>query len=120
MLTVVALVATLIAGLKKQRRAHVFRAVTTVVLLVVTIVFAFLLGKVRDFPPEEMAIHKIFSRTGAYMVIPVAFTGAMLWRGPAWRWVHRACVAIFLLAVLAASGTGIWVFSLSSPLVLPN
>ena len=119
-LTVVALVATLIAGLRKQRRTHVFRALTTVALLVLTIVFAFMLSKVREFPPEEMAIHKIFSRTGAYMVVPVAFTGAMLWRGPGWRWAHRGCVAIFLLAVLGASGTGMWVLSLSTPVVVPN
>lgn len=118
-LTVVGLVVTVIAGLKKQRRVHLFRALTTVVLLGVTIVFAFLLGGVRDFPPDEMAIHKIFSRTGAYMVIPVTFTGAMLWNRPGWRWAHRACIAVFLAGVLGAAVTGVWVLSLSTPVVNP-
>ena len=115
-LTVVALLVTVVSGLRKQRHAHLRRAIVTVLLMAVTIVFAFLLGDVREFPAEEMAIHKIFSRTGAYMVPPVAITGAMLWRRPGWRWPHRLCIGVFLVGVLGAAVTGVWILALSTPL----
>ncbi len=115
-LTVVALAATVVSGVRRQRRAHLRRAIGTVVLMVVTIVFAFLLGDVREFPAAEMEIHKIFSRTSAYMVPPVAITGCLLLRQPGWRWPHRACVGGFLVGVLGAAVTGVWVLALSTPL----
>lgn len=119
-LTVAAIVVTLILGLKKRRRAHLVSAITTTVLLAVTVVFALLLGRVRDFPPDQMAIHKIFSHSATYTFLAVVLTGVMLWNAPGWRWVHRTCIALFLLATLAATCTGLWVYSLSTPVTIPG
>ena len=113
--TVVAVFMTLQTGRRGQRRAHLVRALCTVGLLGVTIVLALWLGEQRDFPEQAMAIHKIFARTAGLMVFPVVGTGIMLWHRPAWRIVHRSCVYLFLVAILVASGTGIWVFALSTP-----
>lgn len=119
-LTVLGIVSTLFLGLKKRRRAHLTSAVSTTVLLVITVVFALMLGKVRDFPPDEMAFHKIFSHASAYSLLAVAITGMGLWRAPSWRWLHRICIAVFLLSALTATCTGLWVFSLSTPVELPG
>ena len=114
-LTVVALILTVRSGLTRQRQQHLRRAITMIVLLAITIYFAFRLGGVRNFPDAEMAIHKIFSRTAAYMVIPLVATGWMLWRRPGWRTAHRLCIGVFLSAVLGAAVTGVWVLWLSTP-----
>ena len=119
-LTLASVVVTLIFGLKKRRRAHLVSAITTAVLLVVAIVFALLLGQVRDFPSDEMAIHKIFSNSGAYLFLVVVFTGSMLWKSPGWRWAHRICIGLFLVAALCATVTGFWVFALSTPIPAPG
>ncbi|MCA8954665.1 MAG: hypothetical protein KDC87_01245 [Planctomycetes bacterium] len=114
LLTVVALVLTLVSGKTGHRRAHLARAIITVLLLGTTVVFALLLGEVRQFPAREMGIHKIFSRTGVFLVPPIVLTGALLWRRPTWRTAHRVCVLLFLLAVLGAASTGLWVLWLST------
>ena len=115
-LTVVGIAGTLFYGLKKRRRIHLISALSTVVLLAVTVVFAYMLGEVRDFPPEEMAFHKIFSHSSTYSLLAVALTGVKLWRSPSWRWAHRVCIAVFLLSALTATCTGLWVFWLSTPI----
>ncbi len=115
LLTVVALGATLVSGLRRRRKPHLVRAIATVVLLATTVVFALLLGEVRHFPEWEMSVHKIFSRAGAFLVVPIVVTGAMLWRRPGWRSAHRVFVGLFLIAVLGAAATGVWVLWLSTP-----
>ena len=114
-LTLVGILFTVLAGRRADRPAHVKWALSTVSLLVLTIVLALVLGRYRDFPEEQMGIHKIFARTGGLMVLPVAFTGLMLWRRPGWRTAHKVCVYLFILVAVIAAGTGVWVFSLSTP-----
>src|SRR5690606_39616143 len=103
------------SGLRRQRRRHVLRALITVLLLGITVWAAFGLSAVRDFPADEMAIHKVFSRGGGLMVFPLAFTGLMLWRRPAWRRAHQVCIGLFLVLALGATVTGVWVLVLSTP-----
>ena len=114
-ITVAAAFTTLQSGRRGDRRAHLVRALSTVVLLAVTVVMAHWLGKHREFPEELMAIHKIIARVAGLMVVPVVCTGIMLWHRPSWRIAHRTCVYVFLAGILVATGTGIWVFALSSP-----
>jgi hypothetical protein len=113
-LTVVGVVMTLVSGLQKRRRPHIVRAVVTVALLAVTILFAFLMAGVRVFPAREMAIHRVFSVSVAVLVPLVAASGILLARRPTLRWPHRACVSAFLVMAVGALVTGVWVLWLSS------
>ena len=90
----VAIVFTVLAGLRKRRRAHLARAITTVVLLAITVFFAYQMKTERDFPVEEMKIHRIFSTSIACIVPLLALTGAMLWRRPGWRTAHRLFIVL--------------------------
>ena len=114
-LTAVAVVLTVRSGRRGDRRSHVLRALLTVALLIVSIVLALMLGQARNFPDPAMAIHKVIARTAGLLVLPVIFTGIMLWRRPGWRIVHRACVYGLIIALAVAIVTGTWVFSLSTP-----
>lgn len=114
-LTLASMVLTMAAGRRARRRQHLRRAIVTVVLLVVSVALALWLGRVRDFPPEQMAIHKWFARTAGVLVLPVAVTGILLWHRPGWRTAHKACVYLLVLISVVAVGTGIWVFTLSTP-----
>ncbi len=116
LLTVFGLLLTVRSGRQAQRQSHLIRALVTIVLLTIAVFLALELGQQRDFPERPMAIHKIFSRSAAYLVLPVVISGCMLWRRPKWRFMHRLFVYLFLFAALCATGTGIWAFSLSTPL----
>ncbi len=113
--TLVLVGATVWTGFTARRRAHLGLALAAVAMLTVTILLTERLVRAIDFPEAEMAIHLIFAKTGALLVLPVAVTGILTWRRPTWKKVHLTCVALFLLDVLIATGTGIWVFSLSTP-----
>ena len=41
-------------------------------------------------------------------------TGIWLWRRPARRRWHRVSVFVWLTAVLAATGSGLWIFTLAT------
>ena len=105
---------TVHAGLRKRRRAHLARAITTIVLLTVSVVFAYLMSLYeRVLPAREMGIHRIFSMTVACTVSAVVITGILLWRNPRWRRAHQWCVGVLVLATVCALGTGLWVLFLS-------
>lgn len=106
---------TLATGWRARRRAHLVFALISVALLTVTILLAERLGALRDFPKDAMRIHLWFAKSAALAVLPVALTGAVLWRRANWRRVHFTAVALFLLLTVSATGTGIWVYSLSTP-----
>ncbi len=105
---------TVHAGLRKRRRAHLARAITTIVLLVGTVAFAYLMSAYeRVLPEREMATHRIFSTTVTYTVPAVVITGILLWRNPRWRRAHQSCVGVLVLATVCALGTGLWALYLS-------
>ena len=113
--TAIAMGLTLWTGHKAQRRAHLARALTTVAMLVLTVLFAWLMSVYeRVLPEREMAIHRIFSITVAVAVPLVAITGIKLWRQPSWRQAHRAMVGLLVVATVGALGTGLWVLWLST------
>ena len=114
-LTVLGVLLTVQSGRRGDRRVHLIRALSTVALLVVTIMLALWLGRQREFPDDAMATHTIFARTAGLLVLPVALTGIMLWRRPSWRIAHRVCVYLLAVVLVIAIGTGIWMFSLSTP-----
>ena len=105
---------TVRAGLRKRRRAHVTGAVSTVLSLSATVVFAYLMSlHERVLPGREMGIHRVFSMTVACVVPAVVITGILLWREPRWRRAHQWCVGVLVLGTIGAFGTGIWVLLLS-------
>ncbi|MEZ5965731.1 MAG: hypothetical protein R3F56_17990 [Planctomycetota bacterium] len=106
---------TIVQGWRGRRRAHLVLALTSVASLTLTIVLAERMGATRTFPRDAMRIHLWFAKSAALAVVPVALTGAVLWRRPTWRPVHRTVVVLFLLLTVAATATGTWVFSLSEP-----
>ena len=105
---------TVHAGLQKRRRVHLARAITTIVLLAATVLFAYLMSVYERILPEpEMNTHRIFSATITYTVPAVVITGILLWRNPRWRLAHRLCVGVLVLATVCALGTGLWVLYIS-------
>lgn len=106
---------TLVAGFRARRRAHLVLALLSVAVLTVTIVLAERMGGLRDFPKDAMRIHLWFAKSAALAVLPVALTGAVLWRRAGWRRIHFTAVALFLLLTVTATGTGIWVYGMSTP-----
>ena len=115
-LTALALVLALLSGLHRRRRRHLWLGPVSLVLLAVTILLAERMASLRQFPPDEMRVHLWFAKTGAFLAIPVVITGAVLFFRPRWRRAHFVTVILFLCAVVVATGTGLWVFSLSHPI----
>jgi uncharacterized membrane protein len=114
-LTVATMGGALASGLARNRRHHLWLGPVAIVCLAVAIYFAEQLGAARVFPPDEMRIHLWFAKAGGLLALPVVVTGLLLLRMPRLRRLHRYCVYLFVVAVLAATGTGIWVYTLSTP-----
>lgn len=113
--TLLLLVAALVTGLTRKRKVHLVLGPLALVSLTIAIVLAVLMGKTRVFPPEEMRIHRMIATTAGVLAILVALTGIRLVYSPRARLAHKIVVFVFMVAALAASGTGIWVFTLSKP-----
>ncbi|MFO1051516.1 MAG: hypothetical protein U1F36_04840 [Planctomycetota bacterium] len=106
---------TLRTGFAGRRRPHVALALATVAMLTVTVLLTEALLRAVVFPEKEMGIHLVFAKSGALLVLPVALTGIATWKRRAFlRW-HLIAVLLFLVAAVTATGTGIWVYSLSTP-----
>ena len=113
--TLLLVLLTLITGWRGRRRAHLVFALLAVAVLTVTILLTERLVALREFPKEQMRIHLWFAKSAAGALLPVACTGAVLWRNANWRRIHFAMVCLFLVLTFTATGTGIWVYSLSTP-----
>lgn len=113
--TLAALGAALWSGLTARRRWHLWLGPLGLLSLAVTILLAERLARQRDFPPDVLRIHLFFAQAGALLALPVVVTGLALARNPRWRRWHRSAVIVFALVAVAATGTGIWMFSLSTP-----
>lgn len=115
LLTLVALVGALYSGWSGQRRWHLVLGPLTLGLLVLAIVFAVLMGQVREFPRDIMRIHRPIALSAGLCGVMVAVTGCMLWRTGRARRAHFVLVLLFSVAAVVASTTGIWAFTQSSP-----
>jgi hypothetical protein len=114
-LTAAMLAVAMHSGYRGRRRRHLAAAPVALLCLAGAILLAEQMARARLFPPEPMRIHLVFAKLGVLLVVPVVVTGLLLWRAPRWRRWHRLAVFLFLAGVLAATGTGIWVFSQSVP-----
>ena len=108
--TVVALGLTVHAGLTRRRRCHYVLVGATLVLLFLAIVQAEIFGRGFDFEQSRLTTHLVFA-FGSLAAIPgVAWSGVGLARGRVRRLVHRRWVGAFILLVVAAVATAIWMF----------
>ncbi len=116
-LTFLLLLVSLWAGLKKRRKLHLIVAPASFVALTITVILTEWLASSREFPPDELDFHLNFAYSAAGLAAPVIFSGIWLTRTgrPGVRRLHRISVALFMLAVVVATTTGIWAFSLSTP-----
>ncbi|MFO1077849.1 MAG: hypothetical protein U1E73_09005 [Planctomycetota bacterium] len=112
--TVCLLVAALATGLLHRRRAHLVLGPLVMVALGVTVFLTEELMRKYDFPAEALRTHLWFAKAGGLLALPVIVTGVWLWRRPRARFAHRLTVWIWLLSVLAATGTGLWIFALGT------
>jgi hypothetical protein len=115
LLTVVLLVVTLASGLRGRRRLHLRTGPLTMVALALTIVLTEQLLARYDFPADVKAIHLPCAKAGGLLALPVIATGIWYWRCPRARNWHRAAVALWLLAVVVATATGLWMFAQGVP-----
>lgn len=102
-------------GRTGRRRAHFIVAPAAIVALLVTIRLTRLLVAAYDLPERELGIHLWFAKSAAALLVPVVATGLWTLRQPHRRGLHRAMVWAFLAAVVVATATGLWVFSLATP-----
>lgn len=115
--TVVLMVAALLTGFLRRRRAHLWLGPLVMVALGVTIKLTEELVARYDFPEDVKRTHLWFAKTGGMLALPVIVTGLWLWRTEKARLWHKVAVYVWLLAVLTATGTGLWMFSHGTPKV---
>lgn len=108
--TVVLLVITLATGWRRQRRMHLVAGPLTVVALAVAVVMTERLMQNYTFPEAAKVIHLPCAKAGGLLVLPVAITGVWLMVSERARRWHTASVWVWLLSVVAATGTGVWMF----------
>ena len=109
--TVVLLVAALSTGFLHKRKLHLWLGPLTIVSLTIAIVLTEKLMQHYTFPKDELAFHLIFAKAGGLLALPVVVTGIWLWRQPRARLWHSIAVVVWLIAVLTATATGLWMFS---------
>lgn len=112
--TVVLLVGALWSAWVRRRRWHLFLGPATMVALAAAIVLTEQLMRRYDFPPDALKFHLYFAKAGGLLALPVVVTGVWLWRSESGRLWHRAAVLLWLVAVLLATGTGLWLFGQGS------
>lgn len=109
--TVLLLVLSLLTGWTRRRRAHLWLGPLTIVALVVAVVLTEQLVRRYEFPADVLRTHLWFAKAGGLLALPVVVTGLWLWKQPRARSWHKLAVYVWLLAVLTATGTGLWMFS---------
>lgn len=113
--TVLCLVGALRTGWLRRRRAHLVLGPLTMALLVVTIVLTEELMRRYEFPEAALHTHLPCAKAGGLLALPVIVTGIWLLRSEKARRWHRAAVLLWLLSVLVATGTGLWMFAQGTP-----
>lgn len=112
--TVLLVGASLVTGLTRRRRLHLVLGPLTMVSLTIAIVLTEELLRNYTFPEDVKRTHLIFAKAGGLLALPVILTGLWLWRSERARLWHRIAVIVWLVGVLTATGTGLWMFSLGT------
>lgn len=109
--TVALIAIALWTGRTGRRRIHLWLGPLTIAMLVVTVLLTEQLVARYDFPADVKAVHLPCAKAGGLLALPVLLTGLWLWRSERARAWHRWAVGIWLVAVVVAATTGIWMFS---------
>lgn len=109
--TVLLMVSALLSGLLRRRRYHLMLGPLTMVSLGVAIWLTEELARQYDFPADVKRIHLWIAKTGGLLALPVILTGIWLWCSERARIWHRVSVYLWVVAVLTATGSGLWMFS---------
>jgi hypothetical protein len=119
--TVVALGAALLFAHKHDVKKHIIGVCVFVALLLVTIVFAELVGKRYTFASTPKTIHLALAFSATVALLAPLFTGVQHWRGQLSRGAHVVAARVFLVLTVAAIGTGLWMLSTATtPVVAPG
>ena len=113
--TVVLLIVAAATGFSKKRKIHLWAGPATIVALGLAIWQVEKLSRNYSFPPEVLSFHLIFAKAGGLLALPVVATGIWLSRSERARRFHRAAVILWLVVVLIATGTGLYMFGLGTP-----
>src|SRR5687768_8542415 len=113
--TVVALGAALLLAHKHRAEAHIAAVAVFAVLLLVTLVFAEMLGARYDFDATASRVHlPLAFTTAGFLLVPVS-TGIMHYKGKMSRSIHVWTARVFLVLVVATVGTGWWMLTTRRP-----
>lgn len=112
---VAAVVATLVTGKRGRRKPHFVAASLAIVVLVAAIVQAEAIGNHYVFGEPLFSIHMFFAYAASCSVLPVVGTGIYLARRHRGRRLHVVAIVVFLALVVAATGTGVLMFTDSNP-----
>lgn len=112
--TVLLMLGALLAGWKRWRKLHLVLGPLTMVSLAIAVVLTEELMQQYTFPEAEKRFHLVFAKAGGLLALPVVATGLWLWRSESARLWHRLAVVVWVLSVLVATGTGLWMFSLGA------
>jgi hypothetical protein len=108
--TVALMVGSLVTGWLRRRRLHLWLGPLTMVSLTITILLTEELVRRYSFPEDVLRTHLWFAKAGGLLALPVIVTGIWLWRSERARLWHRAAVIVWIVSVLTATGTGLWMF----------
>src|SRR5262245_51448034 len=113
--TLVALGASLFFAHKHRAEAHIAGVALFAVLLLVTLVFAEMLGTRFDFDATASKIHLgLAFTTAGFLIVPVS-TGIMHYKGKMTRSTHVWTARVFLALAVATIGTGYWMLTTRIP-----
>ncbi len=117
-LTVGALAAAVVAGLRRKRRLHIALVVIAVCGLVITIAQAYSVGSLYDLEATGAThrIHRFFARLSTLFLVAPAALGVATLRNPSVRPWHRRLAFVSLALLGAATVSGVTMMVLASPL----
>jgi len=109
--TVVVLLAAMYWGHKKQLKAHLAGVGVFLVVFLVTVFFAEMLGRHYSFTQPSFGVHLTVAILTSLGTVAPLLTGHQHWKGKATLRAHRLVVSVWLVGIIAAVGTGMWMLT---------
>lgn len=106
---------TYAVGKKRNRTGHIFLALLTVLVLLVTVYQAESLNRYYSFSQVARWTHVPFVVLTTLLLVAVIVRGVRLARRTGNRTSHRHIVHGWLLSLMPTIGTGIWLISTAVP-----
>jgi hypothetical protein len=112
-LTVAVLAVSMYLGHKAKTKAHIATVATFLVVFLVTVFFAEMLGRFYTTSSPSDVIHLTIAVLTSIGTAAPLYTGFQHLKGKATLKTHRKVVAVWLVGIVSAVGTGIWMLSAS-------